>query len=96
MSSREPSAAREYDPRLGPPPLPECDYCGDDFLNPKRGYKHGCPKHDPFEQRRANLAALTSDYSVVRGVVRASRAANVEIALVALDRMHALAKEALR
>jgi hypothetical protein len=34
----------------GPPALPTCSYCGDDFLIPGRGYRHGCPKHDPAER----------------------------------------------
>lgn len=78
---------------FGPPALPVCDYCGDDFLNPMRGYKHGCPKHDPYQRRLRERELLASDYSVVRAIVRASNAANVEIALVALDRLHGLAKK---
>jgi hypothetical protein len=80
----------------GPAALPRCDYCGDTFLDPKRGYKHGCPKHDPYLRQRRERELLASDYSVVRAVVRASHASNVEIALIALDRLHSLAKEAVR
>lgn len=80
----------------GPAALPTCDYCGDDFLVPRRGYKHGCPKHDPAVKRRAKLELLESDYGVVRAIIRHSQAANVEIALIALDRMHDAAKTAVK
>jgi len=85
--------AQPYDPRFGPPALPECDFCGNAFLDPKRGYKHGCPKHDPYQRRLRERELLSSDYRVIRAIVRASHAENVEIALIALDRLHALAKE---
>lgn len=77
----------------GPHALPTCDYCGDTFLDPKRGYKRGCPKHDPYQVRLRKRELLLSNYGVVRNIVRASHAANVEIALVALDELYALAKE---
>lgn len=78
-----------FEESSGPPALPTCDYCGDDFLIPSRGYKHGCPKHDPWQRRIRERELLASDYSVVR----ASRAENVEIALIALDRLHDLAEK---
>lgn len=77
----------------GPAPLPTCDYCGDDFLDLMRGYKPGCLRHDPFVSERNRRERLKEHYAIARAVIRRSRGADVEMALIALDDLYT---EALR
>lgn len=78
----------------GPAILPECIYCGDDLHTPNKGYRRGCPSHDPLMRQRAHLIELKTEYGVIREIVRRSSAENVEIALAALDHIYEVAKEA--
>lgn len=73
----------------GPPALPTCDYCGDDFLNPMRGYRRGCEKHDPYLRERQRQETLRKHYAIARAVIRRSHAEDVETALLALDDIYA-------
>lgn len=73
----------------GPHALPTCDFCGDDFLNPMRGYRHGCEKHDPAIRERQRRETLLKHYQIARSVIRRSHGQDVETALLALDDIYA-------
>lgn len=79
----------------GPANPPECDYCGDDFLNPLRGYKNGCEKHDPFLRRRRDADLIDNSYAIARAVIRRGKGMDVETALLSLDHLYAAAKKGL-